>query len=221
MKHIVKIISIKHVTHDVKSFTVEKPGEYTFTPGQATDVAINKPGWEQEVRPFTFTGLTTEIHLEFTIKGYSDHDGVTNQLHQLQTGDELIVEEPWGAIQYKGAGYFIAGGSGITPFIAILRSLNKENTITGNTLFFSNKTTEDIIYKDELDTILGSNAVHILSKENNPLYEYGFINEEFIKAHVTDFTKQFYICGPDKMITDVTAILVKLGADVESVIFEK
>ncbi|MEI9808741.1 MAG: FAD-binding oxidoreductase [Bacteroidota bacterium] len=84
--HIVKIISITDVTHDVKSFRLEKPGGYQFIPGQATEVSIHKEGWENERRPFTFTSLNDDPWLEFTIKRYADHDGVTNQLQPIIRG---------------------------------------------------------------------------------------------------------------------------------------
>jgi predicted ferric reductase len=44
------------------------------------------------------------------------------ELGKLKHGDELIIRV-WGAIEYKGEGVFIAGGAGVTPFIAILRQL--------------------------------------------------------------------------------------------------
>lgn len=219
--HIVKITAIHQVTHDVKSFRIEKPAGYTFVPGQATEVAINKPGWENERRPFTFTSLNNEPSLEFTIKRYTDHNGVTNQLHQLIPGDELILHDVWGAIEYKGPGYFIAGGAGITPFIAILRQLHRDNQLAGNTLFFSNKTAADVIYEEELTAMLGKNAVYIFSREQKEGYEKGMINEAWLRSHVTDFNKHFYVCGPDKMISDMNAILEKLGARTDLVIFEK
>jgi glycine betaine catabolism B len=219
--HIVKITAIHQVTHDVKSFRIEKPAGYTFVPGQATEVAVNKPGWENERRPFTFTSLTNEPSLEFTIKRYADHNGVTNQLHQLIPGDELILHDVWGAIEYKGPGYFIAGGAGITPFIAILRQLHRDNQLAGNTLLFANKTAADVIYEEELTAMLGKNAVYILSREQKEGYENGMINEAWLRAHVTDFNKHFYVCGPDKMITDINATLEKLGAKSDMVVFEK
>jgi len=46
-EHIVKITAIHQVTHDVKSFRLEKPDNYKFVPGQATEITINKPGWEK------------------------------------------------------------------------------------------------------------------------------------------------------------------------------
>src|SRR5206468_5768410 len=126
MEQAVKIISIKPVTHNVNQIRVEKPAGYQFVPGQATEVSINKDKWREEKRPFTFTGLNEDPYLEFTIKSYKDHQGVTNEIGLLKTGDELIVRDVWGAIHYQGEGYFIAGGAGITPFIAILRRLRKD-----------------------------------------------------------------------------------------------
>lgn len=72
----VKILEIKNVTHDVKSLKLEKPVGFSFTPGQAADVSINKPGYVEQKRSFTFTGLNEWDYLEFTIKIYNDHNGV-------------------------------------------------------------------------------------------------------------------------------------------------
>jgi ferredoxin-NADP reductase len=217
----VNILSIKPITHNVRQFRIEKPEGYKFTPGQATEVSINKPGWEEEKRPFTFTCLNADPFLEFTIKIYSDHKGVTNELGTLKEGDSLIIRDIWGAIEYKGEGYFIAGGAGITPFIAIFRQLHHDKKLKGNKLFFSNRTTKDIILKDELNNMLGKDAFHVISDEKTDEYYSGFINEEFIKAHVDDFKKHFYVCGPDPMIKAINEILVKSGASPEAVVFEK
>lgn len=214
--HIVKIISAQSVTHDVKRFRIEKPAGYQYTPGQATDVAINKAGWENELRPFTFTSLNNDEWLEFTIKRYADHNGVTNLLHQLAEGDELLIHDVWGAIEYKGPGYFIAGGAGITPFMAILRELHQQNKLTGNVLFFSNKTASDIIYQDELSAMLGEHVHFILTRE-----QHIHIDKAFLQSNITDFSQHFYVCGPDKMITDVNTALEQLGAMADSLVFEK
>ena len=227
---IVKIISIEPVTHNVKRFTLEKPKDYSFNPGQATEVSINTPGLKEERRPFTFTCLPEDDHLEFTIKIYSDHNGVTKALGNVKAGDELIVRDVWGAIEYKGPGTFIAGGAGVTPFIAIFRRLHKDGKVDarpddpfgrGNKLIFSNRTSKDIILKDEFDKILGKNFINILTEEKGENFEHARINEEYLKKNITDFRQHFYICGPDPMIKDISDALTKLGADIESVVFEK
>jgi ferredoxin-NADP reductase len=220
-EHCVKILDIKQVTHNVKQFRLHKPQGYTFVPGQATEVSINKPGWKDERRPFTFTSLNEDAFLEFTIKIYNDHKGVTNELDSLQAGDEMIVHDVWGAISYQGPGYFIAGGAGITPFIAILRQLKKNNLVEGNTLFFSNRTEADIILKDELQSILGSNAIFITTQEQSDQNPSRKIDEEYLRNNITDLSKHFYVCGPDKMISDINGALENMGVKADAVIFEK
>ena len=221
MRYIVKIEEIIPVTHDVKCFRMESPAGFTFLPGQATDLSVNRPGMEGDLRPFTFTALTGKPYLEFTIKRYPEHQGVTDLLHRLQPGDELIIGEPWGAIAYNGPGYFIAGGAGITPFIAILRNLYEENKIAGNRLIFSNKTAGDIIYEDELFKMLGTNSKFILTRDQKSGYESGRIDEKLIKKYVSDFSSRFYVCGPDPMVNEIVNTLQTLGASVDSLVFEK
>jgi len=221
MPYTQKILSIAQVTHDVKCIRFKKPEGFEYVPGQATDVSVNKPGWENEKRPFTFTSLNEDPYLEFTIKGYPEHKGVTEQVHHLQVGDELIIDDPWGTISYKGVGYFIAGGAGITPFMAILRQLHKEGKLAGNKLFFSNKTDADIIYQHELEQMLGDDAVFVITDDANTTHVHGFINEQFLKKQVDDFSKHFYVCGPDHMIKAISDILEKNGAKPDAVVFEK
>jgi len=211
-EHIVKIISTEPVTHNVKHFKLEKPENYQFIPGQATEIAINKDKWKNERRPFTFTSLNEWDHLEFTIKIYTDHDGVTNQLGQLKAGDELLLHDIWGAIHYTNEGTFIAGGAGVTPFIAIFRQLQKDGKLGNNKLIFSNKTYRDIILKDEFAAMLGNNFINTLTEEEVPGYDHHRIDEEYLKEKIQDFNQQFYICGPDVMVKDLHRILKNLGA---------
>jgi hypothetical protein len=131
----------------VKRFIVQKPKGYKFSSGQATEVSINSPALQNEKRPFTFTSLNDSEHLEFTIKIYDSHNGVTKELGRLEQGDELIIRDAWGAIEYKGEGVFTAGGAGVTPFIAVFRQLQVENKIANNKLIFTNKSESDIILK--------------------------------------------------------------------------
>lgn len=194
-EHIVKIISVEPVTHDVKRFKLEKPEGYNFIPGQATEVAVNKEGWKEEAHPFTFTCLNDWDYLEFTIKIYKDHKGVTNQLDQLKAGDTLIIHDVWGAIQYKGEGTFIAGGAGVTPFIAILRQLQKEGKTGSNQLIFSNKFRKDIILEDEFKEILGNNFINTLTQESTEGYDNGLIDATYLKEKIgNNIDQQFYIC---------------------------
>jgi len=219
-EHIVKILSIDQVTHDVKRFRVEKPAGYSFIPGQATDVSVNTPEFRNKKRPFTYTCLTRDPYLEFTIKIYTSRNGVTNELGKLKPGGELIIRDVWGAISYKGKGVFIAGGAGITPFISIFRDLHTRNEISGNTLIFANKTKADIILEDELSDMLGNSFINILSDEKNDNYFHGMISRDFLKLHTGDMNRKFYVCGPPPMMDAVLKHLADLGIGEKSITLE-
>jgi len=220
-KHIVKILNIEEVTHDVKSFKVEKPEGYSFVPGQATDVSVNAPGLRNEKRPFTFTGLNSAGYLEFTIKIYSERNGITNEIGKLKPGSELIIRDVWGDISYKGEGVFIAGGAGITPFISIFRELQYRKKIGANMLVFANKTKDDIILESEFKWLLGDLFINILSDDMSEGYNHGFITEEFLKNNIPALYNNYYLCGPPPMIVNMLRQLSNLGVSKDIIIMEK
>lgn len=217
---IVKIKSIRKITHDVLQIETEKPEQVKFLPGQACDTSINKKGWQTEIRPFTFTSLPEDDYLQFNIKTYPARKAVTNELLKLKKNDELILHGVFGAIKYENEGYFIAGGAGITPFISIIRYLRSINEIGNNKLIYANKTKDDIILKDEFTGLLGKNFINILSDEESEEYPHGYITENFLVANITDFTKNFYVCGPPPMMEATEKILSDLHIDKRLIIKE-
>lgn len=211
MKQVARILSKENLTHDVLQIIAEKPSNIHYLPGQAADVSINMQEWEKELRPFTFTSLPSEEFIEFSIKIYPEHKGVTNELQSLNIGDELIIGEVFGDIHYKGEGIFIAGGAGVTPFIAIIKELEKENKIGHNQLIFANKTKADIILEDKFKELLKENFINVLSDEEVDGYEHGYITEETIKKQMNDYTQYFYLCGPKPMMEAIEKQLASLG----------
>ena len=219
-QHIVKIKSVDQITNDVLRFKTEKPANFNFEPGQASRISINKEGWEKKKRSFTFTNLPEDDHLEFVIKTYPSHEGVTNELLTLKAGDQLIVHEVWGSIAYKGEGVFIAGGAGVTPFISILRHLHGKKQLGNNRLLFANKTVADIIHNDEFKDMLGQNFINILSQEEAEGFDHGWITEDFLKKHGINDYKYVYLCGPKPMMENIEGQLLKLGVQEDAIIRE-
>jgi ferredoxin-NADP reductase len=219
--HKAKILSIEYITRDVLQVCTERPSGLGFKPGQAVDISLNREGWQHKKRSFTFTSLPDEQYLQFIIKTYQSRRGVTSELLNMKKGDELILHEVFGTIEYKGEGYFIAGGAGITPFISIFRDLKLRNATGNNKLIFANKTRDDIILKYEFEHMLGKNFINILSDEMSDDYAHGFIAEDFLKEQITDIHKYFYICGPYPMMKAVEQILSGLGVDEKLIIKER
>jgi ferredoxin-NADP reductase len=218
--HIVKVIKAVYITHDVKCFTVEKPSGFDFIPGQATEVSINLPLWKNQLRPFTFTSLKDDEHLEFMIKIYRDHEGLTNMLGRTNAGAELILHDVFGAIQYKGPGVFIAGGAGITPFISIFRDLYNKNQIEGNRLIYSNKTSEDVIMVEELQEMLKDDFIKLYTRENVLGFRGRRIDRAYLIDHISDFGQHFYVCGPTGFVKSISKDLHELGASMDTIVIE-
>jgi len=217
----VTLLMSEFVTHDVKRFVVNRPPEFTFEPGQGVELAIKHPGWQDERRPFTPTSLGDDGVLEFTIKCYPEGDGVTRELHRLQSGAELLLYQPFGSISYLGPGVFIAGGAGITPFIAILRDLAREQNLKRDSLIFSNKTPADIICEKELRHILGERCILTCTDSQAAGYEHRRIDKIFLAEKIDNFEQHFYVCGPPGFMEAVNGALQDLGADPQSLVFER
>ncbi|MGP8217639.1 MAG: FAD-binding oxidoreductase [Bacteroidia bacterium] len=217
---ILKVLETNYITHDVKRFVLEKPPGYSFIPGQSVNVSINLPEWKNELRPFTFTGIPDDNYLEFMIKIYRNHNGVTKKLESINEGDELILHDVFGEIQYRENGVFIAAGSGITPFLSIFRYLYRQRRVRENLLIYSNKTSEDVIMEESLHTMLKDNFITIFTREHVVGFAEKRIDRDFLIDHIGNFKQHFYICGPESFVKDLREILQNLGATVDHIIFE-
>lgn len=220
-EYVVKILETYFITHDVKRFVVERPAGYEFIPGQAADVSIYRPEWKNELRPFTFTGLVESDYLEFMIKIYTGRQGVTNALGSTNAGAELVLHDVFGAIQYKGPGVFIAAGAGITPFISIFRALYNSGKMSGNRLIYSNKTAADVILRQELEQMLKGDFVNVFTREDTIGFLGKRIDREFLIENISDFSRHFYVCGPDEFVIDIRKHLLELGAKPDTLVFEQ
>jgi ferredoxin-NADP reductase len=125
-----------------------------------------------------------------------------------------------GAINYMGPGRFITGGAGITPLLAILRWLRRTGQEQGNTRLFSNRAYADIIQEAELRNILGSHAIFYLTQETRDGFRQGQLNQEELSVYAGDTALYFYICGPDKMVTDLADSLRQLAVNDDRIVLE-
>lgn len=220
--HTLQLNHIKPLTHDVFRLRFPKPQGFAFTPGQATDFALAKDGWVDEKRPFTFTSLIDDDELEFVIKSYPSHHGVTEQIAKMAPGDEVQISDPWGAIEDRGPGVIIAGGAGITPFLAILRNrLKQEGSLSGFQLLFSNKREQDIILREELAGMEGLVTHFLLSEEEVEGLPHGHVDGTFLDKVVANFTGVFYLCGPPPMEDAVSKALKERGVSDDRLVREE
>lgn len=191
-----KILKIVDEGKDIKSFYLEKPPTFIFSPGQYCFVGSRV--LPHEYSPMAIASGTKEESLLFTIRKGNE---VTNRLFELKEGDTMLVSEPKGtAIPLtKLAGtkvLCIAGGTGITPIRSLMKSLEQGEV----TILYGTENKSTIPYKDEIKTW---NAKIIFQKDTPT-------------GNVTDLIQttehQFaFVVGPTPMIQATITKLNKIG----------
>jgi cytochrome-b5 reductase len=144
---------------------------------------------------------------------------LTPILQELKAGDEVqfkgpIVKYNWEEKQKSNVG-MIAGGTGITPMLQVIRRVFHEDSTdkkTKITLLFGNQTESDILLKDELDKIAKENpdrfkVVYALDKApENWTGVSGYITKEVVEANLPGPNEPdtvIMVCGPPPMVKSV------------------
>lgn len=235
-----KILQIIDETPDVKTFRVKRPEQYDFLPGQYTMVSIpSHPIFSNKTIPLTMSSSPLETqYIDFTVKLMKEF---THALFNLNIGNDIAFNEPKPSklafdeslteqnTKQKTIVY-IAGGSGITPFMSAIRYVVQKKLNTKIILLFGNRTVADIIYKKELEQIQKDNPniqiVNVLSQENNILQNTnmiaGRIDKEKIQKYVTELNNSIiFLCGPPPMTASVKTTISELNVPEQNIRFDK
>lgn len=228
MKLNAEIQDIRKETHDVKTFKLDPEKKVKFTPGQYCLVSI-VDSEEEERKPFTYASSPTKNYVELTVKKIGEF---TTSLHNLEVGNKLELDGPRGeSLNFDETVeedvVFLAGGSGITPFMSAMRYALDKDLENEMTLIFSNRTERDIIFEEELNKIDKRKGFKVVKTLTNHWPggwegETGLIDSAMINKYVENLgEKIWYICGPPPMIDSMNEILEKLGISQRRVMYEK
>lgn len=211
-------------THDVKSFRFERPEDFDYKAGQYIFVSIPVNG-EVQRKPLTISSSPTQKgFLEFT-KKLTGHE-FSDALDAMDVGDVLGIEGPYGRFTFEGEFEKIAlisGGIGITPMISICRYCADSRSGTDIIILSSNKSSEDIAFRDELDEMEDKNAnlkvVHTLTRAKDDwLGCTGRICDTIIMDHIPDFMDRIiYVCGPPAMMKATEELLLNMDVPKEQI----
>lgn len=145
----------------------------------------------------------------------------TYLIEEASLGATLTVGEPSGDFYHddvrdKQHVVAIAGGSGITPFLSMMRAIREGSEDFCLTLLYGVRTMEHLVFdpKDFADDRI--EIVVVLSDEEREGYAHGFIDEPLLKKHIKENSSVF-LCGPDAMYRFVRQELTKLGWDLNEV----
>jgi ring-1,2-phenylacetyl-CoA epoxidase subunit PaaE len=234
------VSDIRHETDDAVSLAFTVPAglhdAYRYTPGQYLTLRATIDG-EDVRRSYSICSGLGDGELRVVIKRLAGGAFSGWASEQLRVGDTLSVMTPTGRfgvpIAPDSARTLVAfaAGSGITPVMAILKSVLRAEA--GRFfLFYGNRTGREIIFREQLadlkDRYLARLSVfHVLSREQQDI---AMLNGHLDAAKVALLMRsvvpvgsidQAFVCGPQPMIDGLEKTLVDLGIAPERVHIER
>ncbi|HML25153.1 MAG TPA: FAD-binding oxidoreductase [Methanomethylovorans sp.] len=217
MKFEEKTIDIIKRTNDVKSFRFRRPEGFDYKPGQYILVSLEVEG-KVITKAFSLSSSPTEKdHIEFT-KKLTGHP-FSNVLDNMKIGDSTVISGPFGKMTFEGEYAKVAllsGGIGITPMISICRYCTDLYLDADIVLIYSNKTENDLAFREELDEMMHNNnnlkVVYTLTRASESWTGCRErICENMVIREIPDYRERhFLICGPPEMVRSMEEMLTAM-----------
>ena len=233
------IKEVKHETPNAISVAFTIPAElksvYQFTAGQYVNLKLTLDG--QEIRrAYSICTAPNSGELRIAIKSVKSGHFSKFANDNLKAGDILEVSQPEGRFTFepnfsnlKNYAAF-AAGSGITPVMAILKSVLESEPKSTFVLVYGNKTPEETIFHNELHDLqlkyVGRFFVHYVfsqAKVENELFgriDKATVNFVLNNKHKEKEFDKFYLCGPEAMINLVSNVLKEHNIADKNIKFE-
>lgn len=210
--------------YNVKSFRFYRPAKFEYKPGQCLLITIHINGKEAK-KYFTISSSPTQkTFLEFTQKLTGNK--FSNALENLKKGDWTRIEGPFSNFSFDGEFKkvgMLTGGIGITPCRSMIRYCMDQEIDCNIVLLYSNRTEEDIVFKEEFDQIHRQNRnikiVYTLTRAKKQWNGYSRrIDKEMILEEIPDFKERiFFIFGPPNLVSNMEKILDKINVDKKNI----
>src|SRR5205807_1480706 len=152
----VPVVSSRPLTPSTHEIRIEKPKAFVFRPTQFTFLQL-KTDEGMDARPMSLASSPTRPHLEYAVR-LSDSP-YKRAFAALQPGDEVRVFGPIGdfVLHETRPAVLLAGGVGITPLKGMAEYAADKALPIPVRLVFSNRSEDEILYRDELDSLAKQN----------------------------------------------------------------
>lgn len=211
-------------TPRVASLYFEVPEWPGHLAGQHVDVRLTAEDGYVAERSYSIASAPEDQRVALTVERLEDGEVSPYLVGELRVGDKLELRGPIGGFFVWRAEsgqplLLVAGGSGVVPLMAMLRHRARAGSRAPARLLFSSRTLADVIYREELDRLVGANdgleIFHTLTREKPDGWK-GYtrrVDQAMMQqiAWPKDAMPMVFICGPTTFVEATASLLVSMG----------
>jgi ferredoxin-NADP reductase len=221
-----EVVEVAAETPRAKTIVFDVPSWPGHRAGQHVDVRLTAEDGYQAERSYSIASAPDGTRVALTVQRLEDGEVSPYLTDELRPGDQLELRGPIGGYfvwepSTGGPLMLVAGGSGIVPLMAMIRTRAAAGDDTETRLLYSSRSQEDVIYRAELERLSGNGliVVHALTdSQQQPPGWTGYarrVDAEMLAevAPSPAMEPGFYVCGPTPFVEAVAEALVQLGHD--------
>lgn len=203
------IVTRIEIAKDTIELVLQPSSGFVFTAGQYVWIILPRllfPDPKGRRRAFSIASPPQEEKLTFVYR--TSPSGYKKTLAELPIGSDVEILGPFGFFTLQHAEtpvVFLAGGTGVTPFLSIIGDLEHQKNPRDTYVLVSNIEDERMFYQEKLDSFLSKNPhIHASSK-------VGRLTWDDIKKCPTSESVFWYIAGPQTFVEGETKLLLDHG----------
>jgi ferredoxin-NADP reductase len=229
------VVALQDETATARTITLKVPDWPGHIAGQHVDVRLTAADGYSAVRSYSIaSGPNAEKRVELTVERLPDGEVSPYLTQELAVGDRLEFRGPiggwfvWRAQQTEPI-QLVAGGSGIVPLMAMIRSRALAGSTAPFRLLYSVREPQALFYREELQ------AVSNHDRSVNLTYAYTRVApkdwprppsriDAALVANTTWPSKlapTCYVCGPTSFVENASRLLISSGNDPEKIRTER
>lgn len=232
--HAARVVERRMETVTASTLVLDVPGWPGHAPGQHVDVRLRADDGYTAVRSYSIASAPDAEHLELTIELMPDGEVSPYLVQTIAPGNPLEILGPiggwfiWKPDQTEPV-QLIAGGSGIVPLMAMIRTRERATNRSPFRLIYSVRTPDTIYYAEELRRLESQgNGVAVTFAYTrmapvNSASKPQRIDAALIEADAFASSQDpiAYVCGPTGFVEAAAGLLTRAGYDASRVKTER
>lgn len=235
-EYMTRCVAIEPLTYDMRRFRFElvDPPTIDFVPGQYMQLLCPRyKGSDEEVyRAYSIASDPLDNrHVDLIIRRVPNGICTTWCFDYLKEGQPVQMNGPYGEFRLTQTDLpmvFIAGGSGIAPFVSILAQMKHQRINRPTTFFFGGNTTKDLCLLDQMkayeQALPNFKFVPVVARpeaDSGWRGETGLVTQAVDRAFNDLSGYEGYLCGSPGMIDASIKVLVGKGMSADRIYYDK